>query len=172
MFKIAGMVCLIAGSIGLSLDKVNEDILKMQHLKNIQGFTAFLIGEISHTRIPIPDICEEYLDKAEGTLKIVLDRITVKFYNENGKSFQSIWQETVQEISASDKTYQEAKMQLLKLSKCFGYSNVKLQTAFIEQFDKQLEMEIVQKEKRFQDNKKLIICLGIMSGLFLSILLL
>lgn len=172
MLKVTGILLLIVGSVGVSMDKIHTDTIKIQHLKQIRDLIVYLIGEISHTHLPIPDVCEEYADKAEGELKDVLQKITQKYKENPGQSFQTVWNDILSEVLKTRKEYVEAGKLLLLLSKAFGYTNIHVQIAQLEQYFRELETRIAQKEKKFQDSKKLILCFGIMSGLFVSILLL
>lgn len=169
MIKILGSFLLLAGCIGLSLDKVKEEKQHIENMKAIRGFTGYLIGEISHTHIPIPDICEEYIFRVEGFLAEILKAISTKLKEDEGTSFDVVWEETVTEKCRQLK---EESKQLLLLSKCFGFCNTNMQLSVIETYMQELESLISQKEKKFQDNKRLIFYFGVMSGLFLSIMLL
>ena len=163
---------LVTGCIGLALDKVKEESQNIENLKSIRNFARYLIGEISYTHIPIPDICEEYVWKSEGSLKAVLEKVSEEYRNHQGKSFEVIWEETIYRICEQEKLSKEEKSHLLQLSRCFGYSNAKGQLSAIEQYLQEVENDVLQREKKFQDNRKLIIYFGVMSGLFISILLL
>ena len=64
------------------------------------------------------------------------------------------------------------KKWLYKMGKEFGFGNVGMQISAMESYKDFIQKEILQKEKKFQDNKKLILYFGVMSGLLLSIILL
>ncbi len=163
---------LVTGCIGLALDKVKEESQNIENLKSIRNFTRYLIGEISHTHIPIPDICEEYLNRADNWFKDILKKVCEKLQNNQGKSFDCIWEDVVSKNCSQNRPLKEEKKQLLLLGKCFGFCNTNTQLSALEKYVQELESLILQKEKRFYDNKKLIIYFGVMSGLFLSIMLL
>ncbi len=172
MLKLMGVLFLVTGTIGLSLERIREETKRIKNLKQIKNFTIFLMDEIFHSHIPIPDICEEYVWKSEGSLKAVLEKVSEEYRNHQGKSFEVIWEETIYRICEQEKLSKEEKSHLLQLSRCFGYSNAKGQLSAIEQYLQEVENDVLQREKKFQDNRKLIIYFGVMSGLFISILLL
>lgn len=172
MIKVLGVLFLLLGFSGLSVEKVKDEKAGLRRLVEIKNLTMYLLREIQYSHIPIPDICVEYLGRGEGEIGNFLERVCKKYETNEGKSFDALWTE---EINATDRGYKgkrEEKELLIKLSKSFGYCNTGMQLSAIEQYLQEVEKMIAQKEKKFQDNKKLIIYFGVMSGLFLSIILL
>lgn len=163
---------LVTGCIGLALDKVKEESQNIENLKSIRNFARYLIGEISYTHIPIPDICEEYLQRADNWFKDILKKVCEKLQKNQGKSFDCIWEDAVDNRCSQNCSLKEERKQLFLLGKCFGFCNANTQLSTLEKYTQELEGLILQKEKKFQDNKRLIIYFGVMSGLFLSIMLL
>lgn len=168
MLKAVGISCLIVGFCGLSIEVVREENAKIKVLREIRNFAGYLLKEIEYSHIPIPDICREYLNRSEGKFKVFLDAICLQFEKDDGKSFDVIWDEETNQYPGRN----EEKMQLEKMGQCFGFCNVGMQLSAIEQFLRDIEAIIIHKEKKFQDNRKLILYLGVMSGLLLSIILL
>lgn len=171
MFKLAGSILLVAGFTGLSLEKIREDAKEIQRLNSINDFFLYLFHEIEYSHIPIPDICMEYQKRSEGELQIFLKRVCGQVLENPGKSFDLIWFEETEKGKMMG-AYKEEKNILQNLGKCFGLCNVKMQQTAIQQKMRELETVIVQKEKKFRDNKKLTLYFGVMSGFLLSIILL
>ena len=168
MIKIMGIICLFFGILGISLDKIRVEKEKLVTLEEIRNFAEYLLREIEYSHIPIPDICKEYMVRTEGRLRIFLENVCIKFENNDGASFENIWDKEVEDGCFE----KETKLQLTKLGRCFGFSNMGHQLSSIERFLREVEKKILHNEKKFQDNKKLILYLGVMSGLLLSIILL
>lgn len=168
MVKLLGMILLIVGFCGLSMDRVKDEKTQLKRLSHLKGFATYLLREIEYSHIPIPDICEEYLGRSEGALKDFLEKVCENFEKNEGKSFDAIWEDNAREYQGK----KEEKQLLRKLSRSFGFCNTGMQLSAIEQYLDELEKLVLQKEKKFQDNKKLILYFGVMSGLLLSIILL
>ncbi len=171
MIKVIGAIFLIAGCVGISLEKIKEDKKEIQNLKEIEKFLSYLYGEIQHSHIPIPDICYEYKNRANGFLKELLDRVCMTYLQNQGSSFDKIWLEEVDILCKNHLELKETKKQLCNLSSCFGFCNINMQISAIDKCSKEVERILTWKEKKFQDNKKIILYFGIMSGLFITILL-
>lgn len=168
MVKIVGIMCLLLGCCGLSFDKIKREKGKLNVLIEIRDFAAYLCGEIEYSHIPIPDICREYLKRSEGSIKMFLDRLCRRLEEEKGQSFDIVWEEIAEKYVVE----KEEKRQLKKLGGCFGFPSIGMQVSSLERYLKDIEKIIVHNEKKFQDNRKLILYFGVMSGLLLSIILL
>lgn len=168
MSKFLGMIFLLTGFGGLAFEKVKEKKKEIDHLSEIKKFSTYLLREIEYSHIPIPDICKEYINRSEGIIRAFLERVYIRYEKNSGKSFDSIWDEEIVKYQTS----WEVKKMLEGLGKTFGFSNLGMQMSSIQQFIQEIEQLILQKEKNYTDNRKLILYFGVMSGLLLSIILL
>ena len=115
MIKLLGMVLLVAGFVGLSIEKVKEEKASIDYLNELKRFTTYLLREIEYSNIPIPDICMEYKGRSEGKMYIFIERVSERFAQNEGKSFDCIWKEEI------DKLKKEEKQLLDSLGKSFGF---------------------------------------------------
>ena len=168
MVKILGIVLLLAGFCGLSMEKIREEKEEIKVLLEIKEFSVFLLKEIEYSHIPIPDICKEYKMRCNGKIRAFLDKVCETYESDGGKTFYHVWEKEVDNYPGSSK----GKKWLYKMGKEFGFGNVGMQISAMESYKDFIQKEILQKEKKFQDNKKLILYFGVMSGLLLSIILL
>lgn len=168
MIKIMGSICLFLGFLGMSLDKIKIEKEKIHILEEIRNFVEYLLKEIEYSHIPIPDICKEYIGRCEGKIRGFLEQVCMNFEKNEGASFEKIWDKEIEGVDIG----KDGKIQLTKLGKCFGFSNMGHQLSAIDHFLKEIDKTILHNEKKFQDNKKLILYFGVMSGLLLSIILL
>ena len=128
-----------------------------------------MLKEIEYSHIPIPDICKEYVERSEGIIRDFLEKVCNRYEMNQGESFDIIWKEVADETLMLKK---EERKLLHLLGKSFGFCNLKMQMSAIEQYIQDIEKNVLQKEIKFQDNRKLILYFGVMSGLLLSIILL
>lgn len=171
MIKLMGVVLLLVGFCGLSYEKVREDAMNIKRLQELKRFATYLLKEIEYSHIPIPDICQEYIEKCEGVLKVFLEKICERFRLNSGMSFDGIWREELRKSTEAYPMKKEEIALLGSLCKSFGFCNTRMQVSAIEQYLQEIDKILVQKEKKFQDNKRLILYFGVMSGLLLSIIL-
>lgn len=169
MNKFLGMILLMLGFWGLSLEKVKEKKREIETLSEIKSFATYLLKEIEYSHIPIPDICREYVERSEGIIRDFLEKVCNRYDINQGESFDIIWKEVADENLMLKK---EERKLLHLLGKSFGFCNLKMQMSAIEQYIQDIEKNVLQKEIKFQDNRKLILYFGVMSGLLLSIILL
>lgn len=168
MIKIIGIACLLAGFVGLSIEKIKSDLKKIEYLREVRNFAEYLHGEIEYSHIPIPDICREYVKRCRGKMKVFMEELCDRFEENSGVSFDVLWEE----ILEKQLWKKEEKQYLKELGNCFGFAEIGLQLSKIERYLRDMDKSILQYEKKFQDNKKLILYFGVMSGLLLSIILL
>ncbi len=168
MVRLVGIICLFAGFVGLSVDRIKSDRQKIEFLREVRDFVGYLHGEIEYSHIPIPDICKEYIKRCRGKMVFFLVELCDGFEKDSGKSFDVLWEE----ILDKQMWKKEEKQYLKDLGGCFGFSGMGLQLSALERYHKDMDKNILQREKKFQDNKKLILYFGVMSGLLLSIILL
>ena len=168
MAKMIGIILLLAGFCGLSVEKVREEKEEIKLLLDIKEFSVFLLKEIEYSHIPIPDICKEYKTRCNGKIRAFLDKVCETYESGGGKTFYDVWENELDDYSGSSKE----KKWLYIMGKEFGFGNIGMQISAMENYTEAIQKEIAQKEKKFQDNKKLILYFGVMSGLLLSIILL
>ena len=168
MIKIIGILCLLVGFCGVSIEKIKEEKEQIKALEGIRNFAEYLIKEIEYSHIPIPDICKEYRSKADGNFREFLGQVCIKFEKDGGRGFEQIWNKEAKDYFG----FKEEKMWIMNLGQCFGFTNVGHQLASVRRYLHEIEKRILYNEKKFQDNKKLILYFGVMSGLLLSIILL
>lgn len=172
MIKLMGVIFLLVGFCGLSFEKIREEQSNIKKLQELKRFTTYLLKEIEYSHIPIPDICQEYTKRSEGMLKAFLEKVCEQFRLNSGKSFDSIWRDALRNNTDAYSAKKEERYLLENLCKSFGFCNTRMQVSAIEQYLQEIDKILLQKEKKFQDNKRLILYFGVMSGLLLSIILL
>ena len=168
MIKVLGIICLLTGFLGLSKEKVQGHRQRIETLCEIRNLADCIYGEISYSHIPIPDICKENINRSSGKIKVFLQQLCDRFDKEEGKSFDNLWEDVLKEQGLK----REERNCISELGKCFGFHGIEMQLAKLERYRNDMDKKILQYEKNFQDNKKLILYFGVMSGLLLSIILL
>ena len=105
MIKLLGMVLLVAGFVGLSIEKVKEEKASIDYLNELKRFITYLLREIEYSNIPIPDICMEYKGRSEGKMYIFIERVSERFAQNEGKSFDCIWKEEIDKLKKEEKQF-------------------------------------------------------------------
>ena len=123
-------------------------------------------GQLLYTRGTFEDVFEEIGDKVDGSMGKWLKELGKRLYQKEGKSFEDIWELSIEQELKESHLKKEDLEDLLRIGRKLNhFENIDL---FIEQ----LEYKIQTTREAYVTKGKLYKSFGIMGGVFLVILLL
>lgn len=171
MLKVAGVVMILAGSIGLGLWYSRQFQNQVQVLKKLCNILDLFLGEIRYGRCTLPECCLRVSERVDEPYRQILYDIYAQSSENMGESFgevcEKIWGEGLLRENAS-------KEDKRLFTDCFvknGYEEDIMQLRVMEQTKTELEKKVVLLETELASRCRLALSLGTMSGLLLIILL-
>lgn len=172
MLKAAGILLLLLGTTGFSRSICNDQKNRLRLLKEMKYMYQMIQNEILYTGLPLPEIFRSISEKAEPPFKEALMRISRGMNRESGESFAQVWEREMKEILTEIPFSPAQKKLLYQFPESCGLSDQEGQARVIERYLREMDRWIIQMEKEEKSKNKVIMSLGIATGIFLSILLL
>lgn len=171
VLKIAGslLVTCSCGALGLWKAGQWKDHLGM--LEQLRKMIVLLRSEILYAHTPLGEALGHVGRKSEGVLAGLFGAVEERTMQQQGELFYIIWREEVEkrkkEMLLSDRERQE----LIAFGEHLGYLDLEMQEHTVALYLEQLEMSIRFYREHEREQSRLYASLGIMGGLFLSIMM-
>lgn len=172
MFKITGAILLLAGTMGAGMSMYLDKRRRLYHIRYMQRIFTLLAGEIAYAKSTMEEACLAVSAKVESPYRELLEKIYAGLTDGNGYSFTDVWSRAVSEHLTSLPLKKTELAMVEKFADYTGYMDIELQKRFIMYETEDLEKLAVQAEEELTRQGKLYITFGVMSGLFLIIILL
>lgn len=166
MHKIIGCILIILGTTGAGFSKSRELQNHLMELEELNKIFYLLKSEMEYTRAPLAEIFTKISQKTGEPFQNWLRKLSEKLYEKQGGRLWEIWSNSIEEDLRGSRLKEEEIRDLIQVGRNLEYiENLKL---YVEQ----LEYRIAHTRESYRTKRKLCQSLGIMSGIFLVILLL
>lgn len=145
-----------------------------EHLKTVEKLRKMIYllkGEIVYANSPLTEAFEHTGRKAGGELGGMFKQVSERLSEQRGESFYAVWQEEIDKIPKDVCLSKEDKQNLKSLGENLGYLDMDMQERNILLYLEQLDLTIGYLRKHKQEKSRLYTSLGIMGGLFLTIVM-
>lgn len=145
-----------------------------EHLKTVEKLRKMIFllkGEIVYANSPLAEAFERTGKKAVGELGNLFENVSERLCRQQGESFYTIWQEEIDKLPKEVCLSKEDKQNLKGLGEHLGYLDMDMQERNILLYLEQLDLTIGYLRKHKQEKCRLYTSLGIMGGLFLTIVM-
>ena len=169
--KVIGstLVTISCGALGAWKARQWKEHRKM--LEQIRKMILLLKGEILYAHSTLGEALDQVGKKSEGVLAEIFCQVSERIQKQEGERFFTIWSQEMdsrqKELFLTPKERQELK----EFGQHLGYLDLEMQERTIALYLEQLELAIQFYRDHEQEQTKLYTSLGVMGGLFLSIML-
>lgn len=168
MLKLAGILCIIIGCTGMGFAYKRQFEERLWHLRRMKQVFALMSGSIRYGKATLPESCLQAAQKSEEPYRTALQEIYRMMKENKGLPFSLVWkremEKTVRTLPVSGK-----EKELFLNFGTGGYMDNRMQQQSIAQYTEELEQYIRETEKQIREKSKVAVCLGIMGGMFLTI---
>lgn len=169
--KILGSVLVTVSCSGLGMWKAGQWKEHRKLLEQIRKMILLLKGEILYAHAPLGEALEHVGRKSEGISAKLFCRVAERIGQQDGELFYDLWKEAIdshrKELLLTEKECEEFKA----LGEHLGYLDLGMQERTIELYLEQLELSLNFYREHERERVKLCTSLGVMGGLFLSIIM-
>lgn len=169
--KLLGAVLVIAACSGTGASAVSRLRERRRLLETIKRMVSHMKGEILYANAPLPSAFYRTGKRGEGKAAELFLAVSEELEQETGDSLGLIWQQQVElfnKTSGLNRADQEA---LLRFGKNLGYLDREMQEKTIQFYLEELELAITQLRQEEPDKSRLYYGIGILAGLFLTVVL-
>ena len=172
MLKLAGILLLMTGCIGLGINKVAEEKRRIRDLREIRRIVQRMQSEMMYGKRTLPEICLLFSQCMREPYRSAFLEIFQRINENDGSSLERIWKERMNICMDTMPLREEEKEILRGLPEHQGILDETLQAAGVGQSLDVLEEHIRQAEAEYENKSKVIMSISVMTGLFITILLL
>jgi len=170
--KIIGCILVIASSSGIGFFFSNEMRCRINDLKELRKLIALLRGDIRYASTPLPEAISTIARRHTGGFQPFFTSVSIKLHEFSGLTFSGIWKEAVEKELLDTSLAKQDKLHLIQFGDNLGYLDKDMQLNTLDLYITQLEDEIVDLSKTAKEKAYLYNSLGIMAGIFISIIML
>lgn len=171
MLKLAGGVLIMAASLlaGMSAAEHVQD--EYEAMRHIRGVLYALRSEILYSRSCLGEAFGKIAGEVGAPFDQWLSGMAEQMQERDGIPFSVIWKNGMSVISAGSRLPGKEKERLEMLGMELGSIDMEAQIRSLDLYLEELRLSMEEKREGMKTRIRLCRCLGLMGGLFLSILL-
>lgn len=171
MFKLTGILLILAGCIGWGGNKVREEKNRIRHLRELIGMIKRIQDEISYGKHTMPEICLVLSECCSMPYQLYFKQICEQAEQGRGIGVEQAWRQGMGECLRNAPLTEEEKSIAVNLLKNLGMQEEKMQARNMGQSLDFLERKCRQAEEGFENKSRMILSVSVLTGVFLMILL-
>lgn len=169
--KVIGCLLVISSSTAIGFFFSNEMKYRLDNLRELKKLIVLLRGDIRFANTPLPEAISAIARRNPGIYKTFFHNTASKLQELSGITFTDIWKEAV-EIDLKDTSLSKKdKQNLIGFGENLGYLDKDMQLNTLELYISNLDEEITEISQKVKEKSYLYNSLGIMAGIFISILM-
>ncbi|RKJ52309.1 hypothetical protein D7X25_15520 [bacterium 1XD42-8] len=172
MLKLFGIICIMAGSAGMGYLQGREWKGRLNQWKIMKKMCLLIRSEIQYKGLPLPEAFISTAGKIPSPFQEMLKEVEEKMEERKGAHLPEIWREAVKKFMRKTSLNRQDIERLCTFGEQVGYFDKEVQMSAIDWYVEELEKDIAQNEKTIGQKVHMCHCLGILGGLFLTILFL
>lgn len=169
--KVVGCILIIFSSTLMGFYCSSELRSRINDLKELRKIIMLLRGDIRYGNTPLPEAINAIARRHNGNFKVFLIKVSERLSERSGNTFSQIWAEAVEKELCTTSMNKRDKSQLIQFGDHLGYLDKEMQLNTLDMFLAQLDDEIQELSKTAKEKTYLYNSLGIMAGIFISIIL-
>ncbi len=172
MFKLGGILCILAGCIGWGGSRISEEKCRIRHLRELIRIIKRIQNEISYGKHTLPEICLILAECSDVLYRPYFQRIYEQVGRENGASLTQVWEQQIGQCLREAPLSEEEKEILKDIPRSMGLLEEKQQAESIGQSMDLLVRTCTKAEENYENKSKMIFSVSLLTGIFLIILVL
>lgn len=172
MFKIAGILCILAGCTGWGISRIGEERSRVRHLREMICIIRRIRDEIGYSKHTLPEICLILSEHCDSLYQPYFKRIHEQMSRGSGASLDSIWEQQIRQCLCGAPLSEDEKDILKNLPKNVGMQEEKLQAESIGRSVELLVKSRRKSEDAYENKARMILSVSVLAGVFLTIMLL
>ncbi len=172
MLKLIGAVLIIAGTVGLGFSCRQDLKDRLYHTKSIHTIMDLLESEISYSKASLPEACRMISRRMDEPYATGLYKVWELMNSNQGLAFSFVWKQEMGKCMSNISIDNSEKESFLNFVDSTGYADNQMQLKMLEKCKNVLKQAINRQEEKMENKSKVVMSIGIIGGLFLTIVLL
>lgn len=172
VMKVVGCILIVTSSAGMGWYFSSELKNRISDLRELKKIIFLLRGDIRYANTPLPEAVQALSIRHDGKYKKFLNKISEKLNELGGISFCDIWKEAVLKELDNTSLSKKDLVNLGQFGENLGYLDKDMQINTIDLYISQLEDEIKDLSKNVKEKSYLYNSLGVLGGIFITIIML
>lgn len=172
MLKTAGILCILAGSVGFGAARVGEEKRRIRYLREILGIVRRMQDEIAYGKHTLPEICLTLSECCGPLYGACFRSIYEQTAFGDGVPVDRIWREQVELCQKDAPLSEEEKDILADFPQYLDMREEKQQARSIGRCEDFAAENCRKAESAYANRTKMIFSVSLLAGVFLTILLL
>ena len=169
--KGIGIILIVLGTSGIGYLTAADLKRHLNDLKWLRRILLLLKEEIAYAHAPLEEAFARISRKVKAPYCLFLTQVSGQLARRAGSSFAEIWSCAVEERLCTTKLTREELEELKEFGNSLGYLGGHAQAGASDLYLEQLKVEGQDVREGLAAKQKLCSCLGVMSGIFITILL-
>lgn len=171
MLKSVGAIMVILSSTAIGFYFSSLLKTRIQELSDLRKTLFILRGDIQYGNTPLPEALQSIARRDKSDLQPFYMQVSTKLSRLEGESFQEIWSSGVKQCLTETALSNEDKLELNRLGDNLGHLDREMQVRTIDLYLEILKREIDEATKTMKEKTKLYNTLGVLAGLFITIVM-
>ena len=171
VLKIVGSVLTIASCATLGFYFSNELVTRLKQLNELKKYITILRGDIRYGATPLPEAIRGIASRNPGVFETFFHKVADRLFDREGGTLRDIWEESVEAELKETCMTKEDKDGLIRLGENLGYLDREMQINTIDLYLSQLEEVIKEQTIVVKERTRLYNTLGVMGGIFITIVM-
>lgn len=171
MFKMVAAILVLGGAIGYAYRLYLDHLERVEQLKKMEYCMGIMENEIQYSKSDACEICRVMATRLDGVYGAFFGKLYEDMKNNDGSTFAVLWKQHSQ-LLREIKTLRQRDLVLFQ-----EYPpNIAFLDGGMQERDSARKREVLaqyikEEQEQLQNNQKLYLTMGVMSGLFFVILL-
>lgn len=170
MLKVVGSILVIFGCAAIGFYMVERMKRHVNELEQVKKQLLFMEGEVRVGFRTVKDIFAQLEQRTEGNWKAFYSYLQASMEKEKQGALEQIWMEGIRETLKNSLLNHNEKRAWKELGENLGYLDKEMQIALLHICQEHFEEYRIQAEEYLKRNAKIYQTLGIMGGIFLTII--
>lgn len=171
-FKLIGSVLVICSTAAIGFYFSSMIQGRIRDLIELKKTIYIMRGDIQYGNTPLPEAISSIGRRSRNHFKQFFLGVSEGLMKQEGETFFTIWSQGVEELLVETYLTKKDKESLSRLGEHLGYLDKQMQLKTIDLYVEQLEMELKETTDTMKDKMRLYNTLGVLSGIFITIILL
>lgn len=171
IMKIIGCILVVLSSTGMGFYFSSEMKCRIEDLKEWKKLMGLLRGDIRYANTPLPEAINSIHKRHDGNYKAFFNQVSIELSELSGHTFPEIWKAAVENKLVNTSLTKKDKLHLTQFGENLGYLDKDMQMNTIDLYLSQLEEVINEQTKTVKEKSYLYNTLGIMAGIFITIIM-
>lgn len=169
--KIAGCILIVTGTSGYGFWLAAQYGERLRLLGQFRQMIFLLKGQIIYANAPLEEAFDTVGRRTKGEMAELFLRVAKRIREQQGEPFAQIWSDEIENLGQESSLVKKDRQLFAGMGEHLGFMDRDMQERNLLLFLEQLDLEIQGLREHKQERSRLYTSLGVMGGLFLSILL-